>query len=415
MKHQNFNKLLFIIIPLVTVLLGILLIYSPNKSTSTTITEKAWPIKAIKLEQKKYTPNQLLYGQITSTHQSKMTSGIESDVMKVLVKEGQSVKKNQLLIVLDSKTQQLLANEKKAEMASLNAKKRMEKTIQESNINSLKHDKKLLSLNQNSMKRYEKLNKRNLSAKSDVDNANKLLVQQMLSVQKRKLEIANHANKMLDMDAKIAKVNAQYQQALENIEDSQINAPFDGKITQVNVSIGDLVKKHAPLVSLYDLNEVYVQAQIPHNLQPTLFSALTNHKKILARPVNYPDVKLELDRLGSRVAVDSANINVYFKVPKNYSQLAPLGMTVSIMIDLPKVSAYKIPSTALFGHDKAYLIKNNRLQQITVKRLSSMTEKKSYYLLIKSNEIHSGDTLLITQLPNAISGLKVNVLGITDD
>jgi len=74
----------------------------------------------------------------------------------------------------------------------------------------------------------------------------------------------------------------------------------------------------------------------------------------------------------------------------------------------------------MYGSDKLYRIKDNRLQLVKVKTIGeyhqhgkiidSETLLQEPELLIESDELKQGDSILSTHLPNAFSGLKVDVV-----
>ena len=407
MKKSNIIRAILVVLIAATLLAA----YSLNKKalnkTSQLPNEKVWTVDILSLKKGKYTPNQLLFGEVESTHKASLTASIKSDVTQVTIKEGQTVNKAQTLIQLDPRHYQLLVDEKIAEVKALVALKKSEQVKFKANKDSLIHDKSLVELNKKILQRFEYLNKRKLGATSQVDDANKLLIQQLLSLQQRKQAIENHDNKLLEVQAKINIAKAQLGRAKLELEDAIIKAPFEGKITSVNVSVGNHVSLNTPLVSLYNLDEVYLRAQIPHRLLSILFNALKNKQDIYAVPQKNPLIKLKLDRLASEVDTGDANIDAFFTVPKKYAALVPLGTSVAVLINLPAVQAYKIPRTALYGHNKIYIIQNHRLKSIKVDRLGKIESNSSLDLLITSPELKPGDRLLVTKLPNARGGLKV--------
>ena len=71
-----------------------------------------------------------------------------------------------------------------------------------------------------------------------------------------------------------------------------------------------------------------------------------------------------------------------------------------------------VPYQAIYGNSRLYLLKQNRLQGITVESVGQYVDTDgTAMLLIKSPQINSGDEIVITHLPNAVSGLKVRSVG----
>ena len=78
-------------------------------------------------------------------------------------------------------------------------------------------------------------------------------------------------------------------------------------------------------------------------------------------------------------------------------------------MQLPKVKqVVAIPNLALYGQNRVYRIVDSRLQAVSVDRIGDITDAQGQSLtLVRSADLQNDDLLLITQLPNAISGLLV--------
>ena len=80
---------------------------------------------------------------------------------------------------------------------------------------------------------------------------------------------------------------------------------------------------------------------------------------------------------------------------------------MKINLDLPPLDkTIIIPTQALYGRDRIYIIKDQRLKAIQVKRLG-LTNNGQF--IIQSSDLKAGDKIAITPLPNARTGLLVDV------
>ncbi len=71
---------------------------------------------------------------------------------------------------------------------------------------------------------------------------------------------------------------------------------------------------------------------------------------------------------------------------------------------------YAIPIQVLYGRKRVYVSKNHRMQSVNVERLGIIHRPNSQHLVVsRSNAIKSGEQVITTQLPNARTGLKVNI------
>jgi hypothetical protein len=68
-----------------------------------------------------------------------------------------------------------------------------------------------------------------------------------------------------------------------------------------------------------------------------------------------------------------------------------------------------LPYSAIYDNNRVYRVVENHLQMVKVQIAGNYLDENSEKLLIYSDEIQAGDNILITHLPNAMSGLKVEV------
>ena len=69
-----------------------------------------------------------------------------------------------------------------------------------------------------------------------------------------------------------------------------------------------------------------------------------------------------------------------------------------------------IPALALYGQNRIYRIVEGRLESLAVQRVGEWTNADGTSLtLVRSSKLQNGDDILVTQLPNAVTGLLVEV------
>ena len=107
---------------------------------------------------------------------------------------------------------------------------------------------------------------------------------------------------------------------------------------------------------------------------------------------------------------DSGGLDGLFRLINNVEPL-PLGTFVELQLQLAKQeNVIEIPFSALYGLDHVYLIQEGFLQAVAIERIGEVARPSGQNsVLIRSNEIAAGDMIAITQLPNAITGLKVEI------
>jgi multidrug efflux pump subunit AcrA (membrane-fusion protein) len=187
-------------------------------------------------------------------------------------------------------------------------------------------------------------------------------------------------------------------------------APFDGRITRVEVAVGDRVRPGDSLVSLYDLEALEVRAQIPSRHLARVRGALSEGAELTAvATLDGRPLELRLDRLGGAAATASGGVDALFKLERT-SALLTLGRTVALNLRLPREQGVvELPFEALYGLDRIYRLQGDRMQGVRVERVGERRSGPNSRVLVRSADLQAGDRVVVTQLPNAMDGLRVQV------
>lgn len=374
--------------------------------------EKEWLVATETITFQTSTPQINLLGRITNPFDSNLSAGIIADVVQVPVRDGMQVKAGDILIKLDDKEIKLTVEQRRADVAELNAQINAEKNRYASDQLALKEEQRLLTIAENAVKRQAKLQASKLVAQERYDNAESQRAQTALSVNARKLMLADHPSRLAQLKARLKRAETLLSNALLDAERSTIKAPFDGVITSVSVSPGERVQIGQALVSLYDNNNMELLAQIPDRYVSEIRQALNNGKNITALSSRFGETKeLSLQRLSGQVKQGSGGINGIF-IPKEAKPNFVLNNAVEILVSLPKIeNSISLPLSAIYGADRIYRVEGGRLQAISIQILGKELDPlgKEDRAIITSKLLSKGDVIATTQLPNAISGLKVQV------
>ena len=84
------------------------------------------------------------------------------------------------------------------------------------------------------------------------------------------------------------------------------------------------------------------------------------------------------------------------------------GVLVTLRLSRPpKSGVYPVPPTALYDNKRIYLLRDGRLAGVEVEILGTSKLEGGSYRLVRSDGIADGEQLVLTRLPNATTGLKV--------
>ncbi|RTE66602.1 efflux RND transporter periplasmic adaptor subunit [Amphritea opalescens] len=373
--------------------------------------EKVWTVRVIPAAPASYSPQLSLYGRIESPSSSTLSSSINAFVEKRLVAEGDNVHEGQLLVQLDNRDASLLLAQKQADVDRIKALIAAEKVSYQANIKALKIEQELVNLTQRTLKRYQDLNSRNLTSQNQLDDARRTKQLQALSLNSRQQSIDDHPNQLAQLEAQLKQSIALRDSAALDLERSQITAPFTGRIAEISIAAGERVRSGDPILTVYHTGSLEVRAQIPSRYLPQLHQQLKQGKAIMATALlDGQSLDLTLERFAAAMNSGSAGVDALFRINADDYRGEP-GRSVSLELTMPEQhNLLSLPPQAIFGTNRIYTVKDNRLQANTVTRVGDRRDRDGRSnVLVHSEQLQPGDLILATQLPNAMTGLLVEI------
>lgn len=404
------------ILPLAIFLLGILVMVSLVKSKpqapSRPVTEKVWGVKTIPVALGEHRPALVLYGKVETPRMTNITSAVTAFVAEVNTDEGRTMAPDEILIKLDDRDAKLIVDQRQADVANLEAQLEAEKVRHQSDQTALQIQKNLLQLSLNTVKRYENLIKRKVASQEQLDGARKEYQQQRLSVTERERAIADHPNRVSQIESQLLRARSLLETAHLDLSRTEITAPFTGRIAKLNVSPGDRVRAGDSLIQYYSMERLEVRSQMPNRILPLIRSERDVTSIVATGQIDNKQINLTLDRIAAEVNGGTAGVDAFFTLKSN-EYLPEPGRSLSIQVSLPpEAKTIPIPPVALYGLDRVYRVADNRLLAVTVQRVGDAFDAQGNPLvLIRSEQLKEGDKIITTQLPNAITGLRVKEVG----
>ena len=301
----------------------------------------------------------------TKTDIVPIAAKVSGYVNKVFVKDNQLVKKGDILFKIDDEDYKVkLELEKasvdieKAKIQSLEEQISMQKSIikqAQANLQSVLSSQELTDLNFKRTKKLYKTNaistlafdeKQNEKTKSHfnvIANKNKIEAEK----KRLKVLVANKKMTMFQMKKAQSKVDL----AKINLRDTSIVAPFDGVVANRQVQVGKYVKATANILSLVELNNIWLIA----NFKETQISDLQVNQEVEITIDGFKDVtflgKIDSFSPGSGSSfsmlppnnatgsfvrvVQRVPVKIVFSNTENTKKLLP-GLSAEVSIDLGK-------------------------------------------------------------------------------
>ncbi|WP_051350492.1 HlyD family secretion protein, partial [Bradyrhizobium japonicum] len=197
-----------------------------------------------------------------------ITPDISGKIIKVLVKEGQTVKQGDELFEIDAVPFRLAVDEAKAQLAQ--AKTNYDNLVENVKIYGQMLDlaQQGVDLKQRDVERKQQLVKSNFGSQLDLDNAANAMVTASAQVQFIKQQLSNARTQLLgnpelplEQFPPYAQAKAKLEDAERNLDHTVLRAPMDGVATQVEqIQLGRYVTAGTPVFSIIDVAHPWVDA-----------------------------------------------------------------------------------------------------------------------------------------------------------
>ncbi len=399
-----------ILLPILILAIGIFglkyMLQTKAKSKVVEITEPAWIVTTASVIPTTLSPTVTLYGRVESPKTSTLRSpNLNAQVLQVKALEGNKVKKGDILIYLEDSDSILKLKQYDADIKDIDAQIDLEKQRHANNLTIIKHEKSLLKLTKNSLERLKKLKRQKASSQSALDDAQQSVERQMLTIAQRNLEIKNHKARLNQLQAKQSKSKAMRDIAKLELDRTKVKAPFTGIIAKVDVSVGDRVRSGDKLLSMYDSSALEVRVQIPTRYQDIV---MNSNNLSATTKLNDKFLTLSLDRISGQINQNSGGIDGLFKI--NQAANLRLGQFLTLFLTLPKQkNIVALPYEAVYGINRIYKFVDGRMQGLKIERVGEQVTNGQSRILVRSPKLQYGEQVIITQLPNAMDGLKVKI------
>ena len=401
------KRLLPLIILAVGVLVFIALKATRPEPAEVTATERSWRVEVQAITPGSQVPVLPLYGEVLAPDQQTITATLAGRVAERPVSEGMSVKQGDLLLALDEADIGPALAQARAQVDDLDAQISSEQVRYRNDQEALKSEQAIVANARRQFERIESLVGRNLASRENLEAATDALARAELTVSTRQRAIQEHPARLQSLEAKLAQARANLAATERDVDRARVVAPFDGVVTGIEVAVGDQVSRNEPLLTVYPTRGLEVRARVPQVFQNELITALGQGQTLTAISDNGHQFVL------ARFAglSDPAGTEAVLELQGEPGGLRP-GALLPLTLDRPaREQAVEVPFSALYGADSVYLMTDDgRMQRIKVERIGeARSENGERRLLIAGEQLTPGARLITTHLPNAVTGLKVEL------
>ncbi|MBB3140769.1 efflux RND transporter periplasmic adaptor subunit [Halomonas organivorans] len=378
--------------------------------------ERSWRVDTLSVRLASHAPLLPLYGEIVAPEAITFTAPLPARVASRPVRDGQQVTEGETLVTLDEADVAPVVARAEARVADLEAQIDAERVRQESDQTALTRERELLDNAQRRLSRTRSLAERNLASPSALDDARDALAQARVTVDAREGAIAGHPARLAQLEAGLAEARASLAEARRDAERSSVAAPFDGIVSSVAVAPGERVAEGAELLSIYPRDGLELRALVPNAYLAELQAALDTGQ----RPIAIGEgARFRLTGFVGESA--PGGTEAILRLDGEPHGLRP-GSLVDVRLQRPTVpDSLAVPASALYGDDVLYLRDaDDRMHRLQVMRHGLVAgpgaaSSGDSWVLVSGEGLSDGQRVIVTHLPNAVEGLKVEVAGDEED
>lgn len=357
--------------------------------------ERVWRVETRAATPAEHRPVLALFGRVEAPDRVRAAAPVAGRLLEVRVRDGDRVAAGTVLARLDPKDLEPRVAEARAELD----RERL-KLIHDRQ--ALEQERALMTLAETALQRADKVKSKNLGTASDVDQASEQLARARLAATLRAQSIAEHPARLAALEAKLAV-------AERDAARGEIKAPFDARIGRVEAGAGDQLQPNQTILTLYPLDGLYLRAKVPGNRSDELRAALAAGERLGAR-AHYAGQTLTATLVRLAGEADARGVDALLKLERGAD--VPLGAFVDLLLERPAAAdTVALPFAALNGGDRVFAVSDGRLQSVAVERVGEVQQGGVSEVLVRAPKLPANARIMVTHLPNAVDGLKVEDLG----
>lgn len=386
---------------------SLLVIVTGPRAEPVAQSEREWPVSYHVAMPGLMSPSLKVYGRLESEQQAALRSAVTATVLDVRVQEGDWVNRGETLVVLDESELALLRSSAAAMVRRAEAALQSVVNEHQLALALMVHHEAQSALAASKLARFETLHEQRMIADAQLDEVRHEANERAMVQARHQAGLANHPQDLAQAESALNEAQARLAQAELDLQHTHIKAPFNGRVLRIQAATGDRIAAGTWLADVADYDRLRVRAPLPVATAEQLRLALQQHKPVTARAVVAGHtVEFPLHGVAGAMRDGQSGIDAFFRVPAEV--VLTLGGVVDLNVVLPRQhNIVALPIHAVYDNNRIYRIHNNRLEALPVERVGDQVEGGEFRVLVRSAALNEGDHIMISQLPAAMTGLKV--------
>src|SRR5687767_9153479 len=325
----------------------------------------------VSLQPKRLSVELTVPGSVQAVSQATVRAKLSAEVKRVLVREGDRVTAGQQIAEFDTAQLRAQLAERKAQLESSRAQLAMADRTRQANA---------------------QLVKQNFISQNAFDTADSAHQVQL---------------------AAVATAQAQLELTQLSMTDAVVRAPITGTVSKRHIQPGEKVSFDAPLLSIVDLTELEVQAQVPISDVTQIRKGMPTHVDV--EGINGRKFDGRVERINPSAEPGTRTINVYISL-SNEESLLKAGMFARVLMTVaPEVEVPALPLSAVrteAAQTFVWLLADDKLARRNI--VLGKRDERAQLVEVTSG-LAPSEVVLATKFDNLKDGLAARVISQAPD
>jgi RND family efflux transporter MFP subunit len=325
----------------------------------------------VSLQPKRLSVEVTVPGSVQAVSQATVRAKLSAEIKRVLVREGDRVTAGQAIAEFDTAHLRAQMAERKATLESARAQLAMAERTRESNA---------------------QLVKQNFISQNAFDTADKAHQVQL---------------------AALAAAKAQLELTELSMTDAVVRSPISGTVSKRHVQPGEKVSFDAPLLSIVDLAQLEVQAQVPISDVTQIRKGMPTHVDV--EGIDGRKFEGRVERINPSAEPGTRTINIYVSLA-NEDSLLKTGMFARVLLTIsPEAEVPALPLSAVrteAAQPFVWVVADQKLARRNI--VTGKRDERAQWVEVTSG-LAPGEVVLATKFDNLKDGLAAKVISLTLD
>ncbi len=408
------------------------IVRNPRETKPIELVDEGRLVRTVRLDKEEKTFWISGFGTVRPRNEIKVVAEVSGRVVRRSsgFRDGGFVKKGDFLFEIDPVDYKLFVVQRRAEIAQLEAD--IERLHQEEkNFRAdLAIAERHFQVVQKELERNQRLRKQGVVSPGKLDISHQAVLRQERTVQAGRSSLALIGPQVAQKKASLEVTRSRLEEAFLDLKRTRISAPFDARVRDTKLEVGDYVREGNTVGSIYDSSVLEVPVSVPVEDARWVFRRV---RDVASFPRSqqeverfFPSAKVLWSRFGQtfewdgRVTLVGAGLDeatramtMVVEVPEPYKnwvqgQHPPLTVGMFVRVTIKGITVpdvYVIPRSALRPRDQVFLFKDGKLDVRDVQIL-----RKGENEVIIQNGLKKGERLILSAIPAAVPGMKLRTI-----